>query len=72
MIKDSQAADRAQLATKHDLTVLKHDLAVLKSELEAKIEIAKSDLIRCFADVMIAQGLAVVVATVTLIKLLPG
>lgn len=65
-----------QTATKHDLETLraatKHDLALLEARMEAKIEAATASLVKWFAGVMIAQGLGVVAATVTLVKLLPG
>ena len=52
-------------ATSNDPVDLGHDLHLT-------IERVKSSLVMWFAGTMIAHGLAVVVATVTPIKLLPG
>ena len=63
--REQHEAGVAQLATKADIEALRFTT-------KADIEAAKTDLVRWFAGVMIAQGLGVVVATVTLIKLLSG
>ena len=69
LVKDRDDAARGELVTRADLSALEGRLEV---RIEARIEAAKSDLIRWFAGVMIAQGLAIVGATVALVKLLPG
>ena len=74
--REQHEAGVAQLATKADIEALrlatKADIEAVRLSTKADIEAAKTDLVRWFAGVMIAQGLGVVVATVTLIKLLSG
>lgn len=67
--REQHEAGLAQLATKADL---KAEIEALRPSTRAEIEASKADLVRWFAGVMTAQGLGVVVATVTLVKLLPG
>jgi uncharacterized protein YlxW (UPF0749 family) len=53
-------------------TMLRGEIAASEQRLRAAIADSRAELLKWFAGVMIAQGLGIVVATVTLTKLLSG
>jgi hypothetical protein len=61
-----ESFDVRELATKQDINALRHDIKTLELSTQVNIETIKSELIKWFAGLLIAQG-AIIAALVKLL-----